>query len=113
MTIKTGKKGTKFEYQIVREHKKFGIDAKRVPRSGAIAELPGDVHVFPTNLGRMVCECKVRAQGFSELYKWLATNHVLFVKRDRENPLAVVPLDLWLDTLAQSQQLQEKLAEEN
>jgi hypothetical protein len=49
---------------------------------------------FPL-IGRDLCiEVKARADGFRELYSWLAHRDVLIVKADRQPPLVVVRLAL-------------------
>ena len=70
------------------------IAASRVPLSGAVGgRFSGDV-VLPL-LGRDLCvEVNARADGFRELYSWLASRDVLIVKADRQPPLVVVRLAL-------------------
>ena len=72
----------------------MGFGAVRVPLSGAVGDrFSGDV-VLPL-IGRDLCiEVKARADGFRELYSWLAGRDVLIVKADRQEPLVVVRLAL-------------------
>jgi hypothetical protein len=88
------KKGTRIEREIVRALQGMGFAAVRVPLSGAVGgRFSGDV-VLPL-LGRDLCvEVKARADGFRELYSWLASRDVLIVKADRQPPLVVVRLAL-------------------
>jgi hypothetical protein len=82
------------EREIVRALQAKGFAAARVPLSGAVGgRFSGDV-VLPL-LGRDLCvEVKARADGFCELYSWLAHRDVLIVKADRQPPLVVVRLAL-------------------
>jgi Holliday junction resolvase len=72
----------------------IGIAAVRVPLSGAVGgRFAGDI-VLPV-MGRDLCVgVKARADGFRELYCWLAERDVLIVKADRQEPLVVVRLSL-------------------
>jgi hypothetical protein len=87
-------KGARIEREIVRALQAKGLAASRVPLSGAVGgRFSGDV-VLPL-LGRDLCvEVKARADGFRELYSWLASRDVLIVKADRQPPLVVVRLAL-------------------
>lgn len=68
---------------------------ERVPLSGAAGgSYTGDVIA----LG-MTWECKVRADGFKQLYTWLEGRDALAVKADRKGWLAVIPMDTLLELL--------------
>lgn len=62
---------------------------KRVPLSGALKDLPGDIDL-PWLGTRAQGECKWRAAGFKEIYKWLKPRDILFIKADRQEGLAVI-----------------------
>lgn len=81
---KSKQKGNRME----REFAKL-IGGERVPLSGAVGgKYSGDV----TGLG-LLWECKVRKDGFKQLYKWLdGENDALAIKADRKEWLVVVPL---------------------
>ena len=87
-------KGARTERGIVNALQASGIAAVRVPLAGAVGgRFAGDI-VLPL-LGRDLCvEVKARADGFRELYCWLAGRDVLIVKADRQEPLVVVRLSL-------------------
>ncbi len=87
-------KGNRTERAIVRVLQDHGIAAERIPLSGAAGgRFTGDITVPMLGLDRRV-EVKCRAAGFAQLYKWLGANDLLIVKRDRDEPLVVVPLTL-------------------
>lgn len=89
MGNKSRQKGNRAEAEVVALHKAIGIQAQRVPLSGAAGGLfKGDVIID----GRRA-EVKSRAngQGFVTLEKWLADNDLLFLRRDRQKPLVLMP----------------------
>jgi hypothetical protein len=51
----------------------------------------------------LVCEVKARGggAGFKTLDRWLGDNNALFLRRDRAEPLVVLPWRSWLRLLLQ------------
>ena len=84
-------KGARVERAIVNKLNAKGIAAKRVPLSGAMANYKNDV-VLSWLGGEVDGEIKARADGFKEITKWLKPVKVLFLKADRQEPLAVLRL---------------------
>lgn len=86
-------KGNRFERALVIAMNAVGLDAKRVPLSGAAAGFPGDVHYHEQG-DLKVMECKCRKKGFGDLYEWLDEPTVdrLAIKRDGREPLIVFRL---------------------
>ncbi len=74
--------------------------AERVPLSGA-ARYQGkgadvDVYAFGPDATPFIGEVKGRADGASTmLNRWLGDGHVLFMRRDRAEPLIVLPRRIW------------------
>ena len=94
-------KGSRRERELVNLHLKLGVHAERVPLSGG-AHYRGaahdiDVHAFGRDRGALVCEVKARAsgEGFVTLEKWVGENDLLFLVRDRQRPLVVLPWRVW------------------
>ena len=87
-------KGARRERELVQLLVAAGIDAKRVPLSGAVEGFKGDIL-----LGELRAEVKARAsgEGFKTLERWLAGNDLLFLKRDRAEPLVVMPWTRFVD----------------
>jgi Holliday junction resolvase len=87
-------KGNRVERALVRFFQDQGLAAGRVPLSGSAGgSYLGDLTV--PLFGRDHCvEVKVRANGFSQLYRWLEQRDILIVKADRLEPLVVVPITL-------------------
>jgi Holliday junction resolvase len=71
------------------------IGGERVPLSGAAGgSYTGDV----IGLG-LKWECKVRGNGFKQLYGWLKGKDALAIKADRKGWLAVMPIEVLLELL--------------
>jgi len=97
-------KGARVEREIVNILKESGIQAERVPLSGAAGgSYTGDVVV----LDKFRAEVKARKEGigFALLYKWLSDNDMLIVKQDRCKPLVVIPLDNLKEFLDEHQRI--------
>ena len=111
-------KGGRNERAIVNLLRELGVQAKRVPLSGACDGFKGDVQIkkclFPNvspgcpsspnpmaNPLRCGCEpkvaeCKVRANGFRQIYRWLGDNDLLFLRSDRNEWLVVQKVTDWV-----------------
>ena len=94
-------KGLRRERQIVALHADLGVHAERVPLSGA-SRYQGngaDLDVYPFSRdGPPLCgEVKARRSGagFVTIEKWLGDNDMLFLVRDRQEPMVVLPWDTW------------------
>jgi Holliday junction resolvase len=94
-------KGSRIEREIVAAHAELGIAGERVPLSGA-ARYRGngadvDLYVFGPDQAPIVCEVKARAsgEGFATLERWLGDADALFLRRDRADPLVVLPWQTW------------------
>ena len=71
-----------------------------MPLSGAAGgSFSGDVdlYVFGRDEAPLVTEVKSRKSGtgFVTLEKWLGVNDALFLRRDRAEPIVVLPWDTW------------------
>ncbi len=89
-------KGARREREIVAMHKALGVHAERV----GVAYAKGhDVDIFwrGRDYGALVAEIKARAsgEGFVTLERWLGENDLLFLVRDRADPLVVIPWRVW------------------
>lgn len=97
MTSKSKIKGTREESQIVKKLKENGIEASRVPLSGALGgEHSGDIKIKGF---KRPFEVKLRANAFREIYKWIDDNEGLFIRSDRKPGLVVLPLDTFIRIL--------------
>ncbi len=98
MSRKERRKGYRGEHQLVKKLKKAGINAVRVPLSGASEGFKGDV-IVEINGEKFTAEVKLRKTGFKQLYTWLSGKDILFVKADRKEYLAVLPLETLIKLL--------------
>src|SRR5262245_55307586 len=91
------RKGARVECEIVNAHKAAGIRAERYPLSGAThfrnSGHDVDIYAFGEEEAPAVAEVKARGdgQGFALLERWLGEYDALFLKRDRTDPLVVIP----------------------
>lgn len=92
-------KGSRAEREIVELLRSHGLDAYRIPLSGAVTGFKSDIEI---RLGNQVLklESKVRAKGFRNIYRWLTNNDGLVIKADREKTLIVLDLDLLAKVLS-------------
>ena len=87
-------KGNRVERQIVHLLRSRGIDAERVPLSGAAGgSFSGDILIA----GKYRAEVKARSngQGFRMLEAWLEGSDLLILKRDRRPPIVVMAFDAY------------------
>lgn len=107
-------KGARVERELVNKLRDTGIYAERVPLSGAAGgSFSGDV-IIPLGLDgkalagitELRCEVKARSNGagFTQLERWKADNDLLFLKRDRTEPMVVMDWDLFTQLLSSSSQ---------
>jgi hypothetical protein len=94
-------KGARIEREIVARHAEIGVTAERVPLSGA-AHYQGngadiDIYAFGPDAAPLVGEVKARGDGsgFAMLERWLSDYDLLLLRRDRREPLIVLPWRTW------------------
>lgn len=102
------RKGDRIEREIVDLHRSIGVHAERVPLSGA-TRYQGHAHdidvlAFGRDAAPLCCEVKARANGagFATLEKWLGDNDVLFLRRDRAEPIVVLPFRTWAQLISKA-----------
>ena len=102
-------KGASFEREIVNWHKERGVDAERIPLSGAMkGNYASDIKLGPQLA--LTAECKRRARAYQDLYDALDQDNsdMLFVRKDRERTLVVLPLETYEAFLQWIGWIQEK-----
>lgn len=93
-------KGDRFERVVVDMFNSAGQPAQRVPLSGAAGgHFAGDIKTEWLGQPKTL-ECKKRADGFKEIYKWLDDHDGLVIAADRKQPIICLPLDNFLDILS-------------
>ena len=91
MANRSKQKGDRTEREIVHELRAHGLNAYRIPLSGAAIGFKSDVELrLPDRTWRI--ESKSRAQGFKRIYQWLLNSDMLVVKSDRHEPVCVLSL---------------------
>jgi len=112
-------KGARIEREMVNRLRESGIYAERVPLSGAAGgSFSGDV-VIPIDADRMSAISDVRelraevkgrsnGEGFAQLEKWKGRNDLLFLKKDRSEPMVVMDWELFVHFLAKSEPNSDK-----
>lgn len=99
-------KGLRRERAIVEIHQKSGLQAERVPLSGALRYRGNgaDVDLYVRGSDPLKAEVKARGEGagFRTLERWLGLNDALFLVRDRAAPIVVLPLHVWLEVAGRS-----------
>lgn len=93
---KSRDKGANFEREVVNWHKDRNVEAERVPLSGAAkGNYSGDLKIGPQQA--LLAECKRRARAWQDLYDALDQDgsDMLFIRKDRERTLVVLPLETY------------------
>lgn len=96
-------KGKRVELEIVHRHRDLGIDAERVPLSGASGgRFTGDI-VIDQGGSTLRAEVKARADGagFKQLETWLGDNDLLFLRRDRAEPMVLLTWRTYADLISE------------
>lgn len=90
-------KGSRRERQVVEKFLGEGIQAQRVPLSGAAAGFKGDVWAELAG-ERLVVEVKARAngEGFATLERWIEGAQALVLWRDRTEPMVLMNWSEWV-----------------
>jgi len=93
MAKKSRVKGQRNEQAIVALLREAGIQAERVPLSGAAGgSFVGDILVDGERF-----EAKIRASGFKQIYEWLGDHVGLFIRGDRRELLIVLRAADWIE----------------
>lgn len=93
MPNRSRQKGDRGERALVHLFQDHGFSSERIPLSGSAGgSFTGDITTAFLGKDWRV-EVKCRANGFVQLYSWLADHDALIVKADRKVPLLVIPLD--------------------
>jgi hypothetical protein len=94
-------KGARIEPEIVERHSAIGVHAERYPLSGA-SRFRGsghdlDIYLFGADEAPIKAEVKGRktGAGFVTLENWIGQNDALFLRRDRTDPMVLIPWRVW------------------
>ena len=87
------RKGSGYELEVCHKHHAAGVDAFRIPLSGAMDRFPGDIQI-----AGMIAECKRRKKNFTSLYNALEQGggtDMMFCRDDNRETLVVLPWATW------------------
>tara|TARA_R100000544_G_C2169051_1_gene31316 strand:+ start:148 stop:510 length:363 start_codon:yes stop_codon:yes gene_type:complete len=92
------RKGYRVENELVKYLNRKGIDAKRQPLSGALADFPHDISIKNPNL---ILEVKARktGSGFKTILNWMGKADALVMKQDYDDPIVAMRMDVFLDLI--------------
>ena len=96
-------KGNRIEREMVHRHLDNGVFAERVPLSGSAGgSFSGDLRI-----GSLRGEVKARraGQGFKTLERWLGDNDLLFLRRDRAEPIVVMEWQTYMQIMREREGL--------
>jgi Holliday junction resolvase len=96
------KVGKEFEYRVRDWFRRAGLNADRVPVSGAAPVMKGDVVVKLPEGKQLVIECKRRTEKYKQILKWLDEASakgvdLLVLGVGRQKPVVVVWIDVFID----------------
>jgi Holliday junction resolvase len=96
------RKGDRAEREVVALCRAHGLDAERVPLSGAAGGSFADDVIVRLSGRTLKIEVKARASGdgFATLARWLHGSSMLVLKQNNRPPLAVIELPLLVEMLA-------------
>lgn len=93
-------RGVAFERELVNKAKEYGLDAIRVPLSGATEFAKGDIQIKPTFAETpWTFEAKRRRELPAWMLEALGDNAGLILRADRHDAVAVIPLTTLLELL--------------
>ena len=94
MAAKSRSKGKRIELELVHLHQDVGIPAEKLSRTGYTGP---DLMIAD----EWTAEVKARAsgKGFVILEQWLGAADLLFLRRDRQQPLVVLSWETYLQML--------------
>lgn len=99
MSAKSKIRGYNVEIWLRNKHMENGISCERVPLSGSMGgKYSGDLAIPSVEAAVFRCESKARknGSGFTVIEKWMGEKDILFLKRHRQDPLVVIPFDIYL-----------------
>jgi hypothetical protein len=98
MANKSKTKGDSEERNIVNMHRELGFRCERTLEAGARSDGSDtyDIDLYLDGDSATIGECKLRKDGFKQIYKWLGDNDFLTIRADRKDRLYVIPERMWL-----------------
>lgn len=98
-------KGSRFERETVSIFRAYGLQADRIPLSGAAEGFKGDVRLIDHNECHLRVECKKRASGQKQIREWIEDSDLLVLGADRQEALVVLRLKDFCELQAEAGQV--------
>jgi len=100
MPNRSKEKGARFEREVLALLLASGIDAEKVPLSGAVlgGSFEGDIIALVRGVKRKL-ECKRRARGCSTYYGYMQNAWAVCMRDDRSEPLMMMRLADFIELL--------------
>ena len=99
MTSRSKSKGSRIEREIVEAHRALGLRANRIDeRAGQLGkDASADVDIWLLDGEPIKGEVKARKDGggFVQLERWMGACGLLFLRRNRADPMVVVRWSVW------------------
>lgn len=97
---KSKRKGYRIENLLVKKHEAEGLPCWRVPLSGAIGgSLHGDLKLGPRKEWTAEVKARSTGEGWKTMERWMAGCEVMFLHRDRSEPLVVMSWDTYSELM--------------
>ena len=99
MSAKSKIRGYNHEISVRDKHIAAGISCERVPLSGSMGgKYAGDLCVPSVEHREFILECKARrnGSGFKMIEQWMEGKDILFMRRNHQEDLVVVPMNIYL-----------------
>lgn len=99
MSSKAHCRGYNHEISVRDKHIAAGIPCERVPLSGSMGgKYAGDLCVPSVERREFILECKARrnGSGFKMIEQWIEGKDILFMRRNHQEDLVVMPMDAYL-----------------
>jgi hypothetical protein len=96
------KRGYNVEIWLRDKHLEHGIPCERVPLSGSMGgKYSGDLCIPSVEHPKYICESKARknGEGFTTIEKWMENKDLLFIKRNRKDPMVVMSFEVYLELI--------------
>lgn len=89
-------KGARFEREVVNLAIAAGLPARRTAPNQT---QDGDTEFADVRIADLRVECKHHESIGDYIWRWLASNNALIIRKNRREPLAVIPLSTYLALL--------------
>ena len=95
MGSKSRRKGARIELEVLHQLQDAGLAAEKLSYAWK------ETHDLCVSVGdrHLAGEVKARANGFKTIYKWLERIDILFLRADRSETLAVLPLETLIELI--------------